>query len=350
MAQDHVLIIGQGLAGTMLSFELTQRNITHKVIDNNHESAATLAAAGIINPITGRRYVKSWMIDDLLPVAKNTYRSLETLLGVTLMTSHNILRSFDSIAEENRWMESTSRPGYEDYVVTPNLAGYAPLLRRPKSYGEITQALKVDVSLLIKTYRKYLIERNQLIIGQIDFDSIRGQSDYILDNETFSKLIDCTGFKSAKDSPFSYLPFQPAKGESLEVRIEEVLPTDKLLRDKIFIAPNDSNTFWTGGGYEWDAEDSSPTLEFAQLWKQKLEDLLSVPYEVRSHLAGIRPSVKGRRPLLGQHPLHKILFLFNGLGTKGTSLAPYWSKKMVDFLIKHEALSSEVDLSRFELH
>ncbi len=349
MSKEHILIVGQGLAGTILSFEFTQRRISHMVIDNNHESAATLAAAGIINPITGRRYVKSWMIDDLLSVAQQMYISLEKLLDVKLITAHNILRSFESNAEENRWTESTSRPGYKDYVVEASLGGYASLLRQTKRYGEITQAFKVDVPLLVKSYRKYLLEHNQLIEDQFDFHLIKNQSTISFGEETFTKVVDCTGYKSAIDSPFSYLPYQPAKGESFEVVIDEVLPTEKLLRDKIFIAPIDRHSFWTGGGYEWDSSNNLPTIKFKQLWTQKLNTLLSVPYKVISHLSGIRPSVKGRRPLLGQHPTFEILFLFNGMGTKGTSLAPYWSQKMADLLIDQVALSSDVDLSRFEL-
>ena len=73
--ESHVLIVGQGIAGTVLSYKLSQRNISHKVLDNNHQSAATHAAAGLINPITGRNYVKSWMIDDLLPEACLLYTS-----------------------------------------------------------------------------------------------------------------------------------------------------------------------------------------------------------------------------------------------------------------------------------
>ena len=290
MAENHVLIIGQGLAGTVLSYRLTQRNIRHKVIDNNHKSAATLAAAGIINPITGRRYVKSWMIDELLPAARRMYNSFENLLDVVLVSEHNILRSFESIAEENRWSDSTSRPGYNEYVVDADIGDYAQILRKQKSYGEITQSLKVDVALLIKLYRQYLIDNNKLIDASFDFRSINEEGGYKLDGETYTKLVDCTGFASAIKGPFSYLPFQPAKGESFIVSVDGTLP-NKLLRDKIFIAPINEISFWTGGGYEWNAKNDDPTSGFNTLWLEKLENLLSVPFKIESHLAGIRPSV-----------------------------------------------------------
>ncbi len=349
MAENHVLIIGQGLAGTVLSYRLTQRSIRHKVIDNNHKSAATLAAAGIVNPITGRRYVKSWMIDELLPSARRMYHAFEKLLGASLISEHNILRSFETIAEENRWTDSTSRPGYKEYIVDPAEIGhYAQLLRQQKSYGEITQSLKVDVALMIKYYRQYLIDNNRLINARFDFQSVNEAGSCKLEGETYTKLVDCTGYASAINGPFSYLPFQPAKGESFIVSIDAALP-DKLLRDSFFIAPIDENSFWTGGGYEWNAKNNNPTSRFRTLWQERLEQLLSVPFKIESHLAGIRPSVKGRRPLLGQHPTIKNLYLFNGFGTKGTSLAPYWSQKMADLLEHSQPISSESNVSRFQI-
>ena len=92
MEKQRFLIVGQGLAGSIVSQKLFARNIAHTVVDDNHKSAATKAAAGIINPITGRRYVKSWMIDKLLPVAKSTYKDFEKLLSYNFLSEQNILR------------------------------------------------------------------------------------------------------------------------------------------------------------------------------------------------------------------------------------------------------------------
>ena len=348
MGHFRILIIGQGLAGTVLSHALSTRNIPHKVLDNGHRSAATLAAAGIINPVTGRRYVKSWMIDDLLPAALRVYGELETKLGVKLITECDIVRTFEDLAQEKRWHEATTRPGYEQYVSgIPKLHGYEDLIQQPFSYGVIHKAKQVNVSELIIHYRKYLQQQGLLIMGEWSSDAV-GYSDnpYKVGEDTFESIIFCTGYKSASDPLFSFLPFQPAKGESLQVEVAVSLPK-ALLRDKIFVAPDSQHTFWTGGGYEWDTVSEEPTDSFRREWEAKLDELLTIGYNILSHRAGVRPSVKGRRPLLGRHPDFASIFLFNGLGTKGTSLAPYWSEKMVDFMIKAQPLPEEVDLNRF---
>ncbi len=343
-----ILIIGQGLAGTIVSYELLKRQIPHKVLDNNHKTAATKAAAGIINPITGRRYVKSWMIDELLPAAKQTYAELEQLLDLKLVSQANILRALEDLPQENRWHEATSRPGYDDYVEAEvDMGNYTELVTVRPSYGEIRGALQVAVPLLIGAYRKLLTEKEMLVTKEFDYSTFSPGSEYFeIEGEVFSQLIFCDGFRSTMNPLFKDLPFQPAKGESFQVELNAQLPA-KLLRDKIFIAPQSDRTFWTGGGYEWESLSTSPTSTFKDKWTEKLEELLVVDYKINQHLAGIRPSVKGRRPLIGRHQSYSNIYLFNGLGTKGTSLAPYWAKEFVELLLKGKPISTEVDLNRF---
>ena len=92
--RPDILIIGQGLAGTMLAWELERAGIAFEIADCGHEGAASAVAAGIINPITGRRLVKSWRYESWFPVARESYRALETALGTTLWHDMRIRRTF----------------------------------------------------------------------------------------------------------------------------------------------------------------------------------------------------------------------------------------------------------------
>jgi glycine/D-amino acid oxidase-like deaminating enzyme len=80
---------------------------------------------------------------------------------------------------------------------------------------------------------------------------------------------------------------------------------------------------------------------------EKIEADLNIPYTIMDHQAAIRPTIKDRRPVLGTHPEYANLILFNGLGTKGASLGPYWTSEMVRFLINGDAIDAPVNLSRF---
>ena len=67
------LIIGQGIAGTLLAEELLENQQSVFIIDKYHPNSSSNIATGIVNPITGRKLVKSFMIDELLPICDEVY-------------------------------------------------------------------------------------------------------------------------------------------------------------------------------------------------------------------------------------------------------------------------------------
>ena len=71
------------------------------------------------------------------------------------------------------------------------------------------------------------------------------------------------------------------------------------------------------------------------------------PYKIVDQEAGIRPATLDRRPFLGVHPEFERLLMFNGFGTKGVSLMPYFSVKFCDFLSNDKELPEEVNINRY---
>lgn len=347
-----VLIVGQGLAGTVLSYYMKEAGINHMVMDNNHKDASTLAAAGLINPITGRNYVKSWMIEDLIPESEICYKDLSELLGQSYIKERSIIRSLSDIKSENKWLSSTARPGYSEYFESETaIEDYKDFVLNRMTYGLIKKGFQVNIRQLIKDYQLHLKNENIFISGSFDFDTIDyNKGPIFIEGHEFDKVIFCEGHQVLHNPFFKHLPFQPAKGESLILKIDalkEHQHPQRILRDDIFLVPQDDNQFWSGGGYDNQASNSQPTNQFLDKWTSKLDNLLNQSYTVLDHRAGIRPSVKGRRPLIGVHPQMNHLLLFNGMGTKGTSLAPYWAKHLVDHLLKNSPINEQVDLLRF---
>ena len=139
----------------------------------------------------------------------------------------------------------------------------------------------------------------------------------------------------------------PAKGECLLVEIPSI-DTKDIYKHKTFLVPlNKHNLFWVGSNYDWDFESAAPSPEGYEWLLQKLSSSIKVPFNVKQHIAAIRPTGKDRRPYLGPHPLHKNIFIFNALGTKGSSLAPYWAEALIEFMEDGKALSKEVSIARF---
>lgn len=344
-----ILVVGQGLAGTVLCSYFLKNNIPFKVVDNNHYAAATHAAAGLINPVTGRGYVKSWMIEELLPEARLCYSGLSELLGVQFYHDRMIYRSIHLPAQINKWNASTSREGYDAYVeALISESPYSGIIKAPLKFGVINKALQVDVSELIIRFRTYLEKKNLLICEAFEHKAIKFKDSGVnYNDQDYKAIVFCEGWQALNNPWFKDLPFQPAKGEALFIEIDK-LETKDILRDDIFIAPLEDSLCWSGGSYIWEFEDHLPTDGWKTEWLQKLNGLLNTPFTVAKHLAGIRPSVKGRRPLIGKHHLNDQLYIFNGLGTKGTSLAPYWAKHFVeDHLIKGKPIDDAVNIDRF---
>ncbi len=52
--------------------------------------------------------------------------------------------------------------------------------------------------------------------------------------------------------------------------------------------------------------------------------------------------------MLGAHPENKNVVVFNGLGTKGVSLSPYFAHHLATWLEGNGDLSTEVNIYRFK--
>ena len=71
------LILGQGLAGTTLAWQLRWRGFRVLILDRETEGTSSQIAAGLITPITGQRFVKRERYEELFASAEEFYRRVE---------------------------------------------------------------------------------------------------------------------------------------------------------------------------------------------------------------------------------------------------------------------------------
>jgi glycine oxidase len=343
------LIVGQGIAGTLLAHFLRKQGLSILVVDDAYKRSATQVAAGIINPITGRRYVKSWLVDQLIPFAKKTYQEIEEIIGVECFHENRILRSLFNHREESDWLIRTADPLYEDYMLdTVDLGAYAQQTEPAYSYGEVQHAAQVDIGTIAKYYRQILEADHQFRELQFDYEALEIKPEGIqYEDVEANQIVFCEGAKAKQNPFFNYLPFGGAKGEVLIIRIPDI-QFEKILKHRVFMVPLSDGTYWIGATYDWKYDHDETTPEGKQFLKDRLDDFLQLPYEIVEHKAAIRPTVKDRRPFLGRHPQLAPLTIFNGLGTKGASLGPFWAAHMTQFLLNNRILDKTVDIRRFE--
>lgn len=341
------LIAGQGLAGTLLAHFLEKAGQHVFVVGRQNERSSTSVAAGIINPITGRRFVKSWLMDSLIPFARQTYRELEQQLGITIFHERNILRALFNAREANDWLARSGEPGYEAYILgRAEMGSYSSKIELAYSYGEVQHSAQVDIGRLAEAYRRYLSGKGIYREAAFDYGQMEiGEERVKYQDIEARSVVFCEG-RWAKENPFfNYLPFHGDKGEALIVRIADARFV-KILKQQVFIVPLQDGSCWVGSNYVKEPENDSPTEAGLDYLRTHLERVLKTPYEVVEHRAAIRPTVRGRRPFLGRRPEFPQLAIFNGLGTKGASLGPFWAKHMADFLTKNVTLDESVDIGR----
>ncbi len=339
------IIVGQGIAGTSIAYYLTQLGKTILVVDPEFTNA-TQVAAGNINPITGRSYTKSWLIDELLEEALKFYGNLSSLLKLQCIKNQEIYRPLRSAKEENKWMSRVVDPFYEGYVdCHQHQEEINGLIAKPLSYGKINNAYQVQTDNVIQGYRNYLKQQGVFLSESFSFSDFKHDENKVEYKDIKAKrIVFCEGYGIKENPFFNTLPISPTKGEALFIHFDEELNCS--IRDKTFVTPQ-GDSYWVGSNYEWDVTDDTPS----QIGRSKLLDQLNeffiADYTIVDHIAGIRPCTRDRKPVIGKHESFDNLFVFNGLGTKGTSLAPYFAKHFCAHLEQQKELLGEIDIRRF---
>jgi glycine oxidase len=358
MKEIDYIIVGQGLAGTLLAISLWEANQNILIIDNFTEGGASKIAAGLINPVTGRRIVKSWRIDDFLPVAKKTYQSLENQYNIKIWKDINIVRTLKNAEDENEWLLRSSWEDYQPFchhLLPPSVfSAFQAKIKPFYGYGEILQSAQVDLKGLLSFFSDKWLNKGILIQEKFDFEALKTDEIGVSYKDfKAKKVIFCEGAAAVKNPFFNYLPFNLDKGELLLVRIPNAHFT-KVFKNNISIVPisniltSGNYLYWVGATNEWNSLHDLPTEEKKQLLINELSEILTTDFEVLDHQAAFRPTVKDRRPLLGFHPENPYLAIFNGFGTKGASLVPYWAAHFSDVLLRGEEIEKDVDIRRFK--
>ncbi|MBP7478029.1 MAG: FAD-binding oxidoreductase [Chitinophagales bacterium] len=346
MIYDY-LIIGQGLSGSVLAYLLHKAKKSVLVIGNDFSKSPSAISSGIFNPITGRNLVKTWMAEELLACADAFYPALEQDLGISVYSKSSMIRTIRSAREMNDY---SVRSGQAEYQ---GILGETLIELDPKKYGEmegayeIGQVRQLDIKTLCLSIHQYLKDNHA--INELQFN----HNELCIDETTVSfgnihaaNIIFCEGALVQENPYFSHLPFIIAKGELIHIQTEE-LDQDFLLNSHKVLMPLGQDKYWYGGTFSWD-KDKAPITEHGRAELElELKETIKTPYKVLQHLGADRPTIKDRRPVMGAHQKHKNMYIFNGMGTKATSLIPYFGKEFIEHLLMSKPIMKEVDVVRF---
>lgn len=341
------LIIGSGLAGIAICEHLFQMNKTFVVIDDNSQQSSTVAG-GLYNPVILKRFTKVWKAKEQLQLAMPFYSALEEKFETQFDHIVPVYRLFASVEEQNNWFQACDNNVLSEFLSPELIHLNHNYIDSEFGLGRVLQTGRIDTTTLINTYKNYLKVNGHLQEDTFEHSELEFNNDSVIYRSLeSSNVIFAEGF-GLKDNPFfNELPLNGTKGELLTIYAPD-LKIDFVLKSSVFIIPIGQDHYQIGATYEWTDKTNEPTLKAKEELISKLNKVINCSYDVVAQVAGIRPTVKDRRPLVGQHKKHKQLFVMNGLGTRGVMIAPYVAKQLFDYIEKGRSLDPEIDIKRFD--
>jgi len=345
MVVDY-LIIGQGISGTWLSYYLQKANRSFIVIDNDQPNSASRVAAGIINPVTGRRIVKTWMIDELLSFLVPAYEELGNELSIKAIEKKSLI-DFHSTPQMKIAFDERVKENADLLFHPKDQRQYQNIFNYDFGFGEVDPCYVVNLKEILPAWRKKLLSNNQLLDEDLDITELKQTDEGInYKNIKAEKIIFCDGIHSSQNPFFKNLPFALNKGEVILIESPGI-PSTHIFKKGMMLTSIQKDLFWLGSNYLWEFPDDRPTEQFRKQTELLLRSWLKVPFKIVDHKASVRPANIERRPFVGFHPTYINIGILNGMGTKGCSLAPFFAKQLTGHLINEDQILPESNINRF---
>ena len=339
------LIVGNGLAGISFAEIALQNNKSIFVFDNNSQPSSRVAG-GLYNPVVLKRFSEVWKAKEQIDFAFPLYHNIQSKLDVVFDFEMPILRKLFSIEEQNNWFQAADKPNLAPFLDSKLVTNSYESIASPFHYGKVNHTGYLEISILIEAYSNYLKSLNSFSDDAFVYDEIEFLDGFIqYKNIKARHIIFAEGFGLHANPYFNDLPLDGTKGELLIIKAPK-LQLDVVVKSSVFILPIGNDLYKVGATYDWSDKTNKPTEAGKQELVEKLSELISCDFEIIKHFAGVRPTVKDRRPLVGTHPIHSQLHVLNGLGTRGVMLGPYLANQLFQHIENSIPLEKEIDITR----
>ncbi|NQY73269.1 MAG: FAD-dependent oxidoreductase [Candidatus Margulisbacteria bacterium] len=311
------LIIGQGLAGSLLAIKLLSQGQRIKVIDDNHKTSSTKVAAGVMNPITGKRLVKLWPSKEHESFVIEYYHAIEKELGAKLLKCHRLVRFLEDTTTYEKRLKD---PAYQPIMKPCDPEEFRPICHVGSAQFSCFPVYQVDTQMLLLSAKTYL-QKNEAYIQDNFFyrDLEVSQTGVSWKAYNAKKAVFCEGARGCQNPYFKHLEFENAMGEILEIACNG-LPENTILNNGKWLCPTGVNQFKYGATSYWKASKQA-SIDSEAFLQRTLGQFLKKPFVLKKVHHGVRPVLKSRTPFSGWHPELPI-GMVNGFGGQGVSLAP----------------------------
>lgn len=339
------LIVGQGLAGSLLSWQLLSRGQRILVVDRDEPETSSKVAAGLVTPIAGSRFNIPEGLERNLSFAKQFYWDLEESSGKSLFHHLRIARLFQSETEAAMWKKRIAEnperysPFHESLEIDSNQ------FYLPHGGFEMCQSGWLDMPAFLELTRQTLLERAAYAIGKVHHDDLDVQEEAVRwKNVEAGTIVFCQGWVGNQNRYFDWIPMNPARGDILDIHMPNASGETRIVNRGGWILPKDGNLFRAGSTYDHSFSDASPVPQGKEEVLEKVSRITGERPDVVIHRSAIRPSIRRSQVMMGRHPRHRNLAFFNGLGSKGTLNGPWHARCLADHLLTGSEIPASCDL------
>ena len=344
--QVDYIIVGIGIAGISICEQLRANEKTFIVFDDDSQTSSTIAG-GLYNPVVLKRFTSVWKSTEQLELALPVYADIENRLNVKLDYKVPVYRKFASFEEQNDWFTASDKPLLTKYLSTKIIKNDNEAVNADFGFGEVLDTGRIDTKTMINTYKADLLKADLLIASKFDYTELNHKEDAVNYKNIKAKRIVFAEGSGIRYNPFfNNIPLNPAKGELLTI-LAPNLKINYVLKAGVFIIPLGDDLYRIGSTYEWDDLTNNITEQARITILEKLDKIINCDYIVVNQVAGVRPAVMDRRPLIGRHKDYKNIFVLNGLGSRGVMIGPYVANQLYNFIEHDAALEKLIDIVRF---
>lgn len=345
--QQNYLILGQGLAGSMLAWRLINAGEQVLVLDNAHRSSSSTVAAGLINPLAGMRFSRPEFTEQWLKSALSLYKEFADIFDIEVYVKKDMARLFRSEKQKKFYQRQIECPGSEQFLGET----FEDLTNIQTPHGGFDQFNTgyIHTRPLLEALKQWLIKQDAYREVHIDYSDIQTIGDRIKIKEyEADHLIFCEGYKAMHNPWFDHLPYTPDKGEMFTLEGSLSIP-DKIINGPHWIVPLGENRYRFGSTHEHTRLNEIPDADKTEEMHAGLAALVDThdQVQVAGHIAGVRPATRDRMPLLGSHSQYPQLHIFNGFGARGSMTIPWYSQAFSQHLLKNIEIPQEADIKRF---
>ncbi|KAF0095563.1 MAG: FAD dependent oxidoreductase [Puniceicoccaceae bacterium 5H] len=330
------LVIGQGVAGSLVTWELMRRGQRVRVLDEPRAGAASRSSGGLVNPLAGKKFPPAWRVQEALPYARDIYAALEDQLGCRLWFDQPMLRVLMDEKQVPALDRAAADPLASAFVGESFAPGrWAPQVADPLGSFVTQHAGWVDFETLVTRFRQWLAEQD-LLMGEVEEPL-----------EVAENVVYCEGWRGQENPHFSFVPWTPDRGLILHLELISGKLPPLIINRGQWLRPMWDGRYAAGATHGWDRFDQPPLEDEVMALLETIQEWTTARFNVVGATAGVRPAVNDRTPVLGRHPQDARRSILNGLGGKAALRAPFLARMLVNSLLAGEAIPETHDVARF---